>query len=267
MTDPATKNPTPEQLVEEMIKHIIDELVRHHEAYNIRCSGDFWEERLDTALNRTRLGSDWTPGSHAVSTDTSLTGANNMTVSVKSGTVTGQEEEVKLTISGSRLGKHSGNMDAMLAHVKTTSAEVYVCLSHRDTDWKFKDDSGADRKVQDTDDKVYNLFVFPSSLLDYGQPSDWDDHQTPSGHTVWALPRTEPRKMSAEIRGSMSHQLWTKIDVALIGEPTIITIPGKVVAVKAQKGWHRRWGLKSGNSWLWPRISFRKKPSASRFEK
>jgi hypothetical protein len=223
---------------------VYNELVRHHEVYNQPLKGEYLEERFDAGVNETnKYGSDWDQGSHAVSTDTRLScvdDPDDTTASVKSGTLKIVGGRLVLSLSGSRLGKHKGDLGAMLAHLESTSADMYVSLSRDAKDWKFTDDSGAKRKVQDTDDKLYNLAMFPSYLLDYGQPSDWIRHTTDSGNTVWTLPYSPERGMSATITESKSWQVDTVVDVDRIGGLTLITVPGRKVVDKRLEEWLRQ---------------------------
>ncbi len=227
---------TAKQITAALTEPLTKLLALHHTLYRMPVSNTFTEEILDNAFSKTRFGSIWFPGSHEVSTDIILPKANNLTLSVKSGQVTGKGKDEKLTLSGSRLGQNSQSMGAMLGYVKGTSAEMYVCLSRKATEWKVKDPPPEGKAIKrpprlplPSENKTYHLFVFPAKLLDYGQSSDWTESKSPKTGVVtkYSLPHSDARQFSAEIRVSMSHQLWTYVDVALIGTATTIVVPGK----------------------------------------
>lgn len=201
----------------------------HHTLYTQPVTGTAFEELLNIALSRTDFGSSWLSGSHSVSTDLTLSNAGDHTISAKSGELKDHADKQTLTVSGSRLGQYKQNLTSMLKHVDASAAQTYVCLSRKAAQWNIKDQqSGSNiRFPSPGEDKIYNLFIFSATLLDYASAADWKTRTTSSGNSIYALDHDPVRQLSAEIRSSMSHQLWTTIDVSLIGAPTEIIIPGR----------------------------------------
>jgi hypothetical protein len=116
-----------------------------------------------------------------------------------------------LTFSGSRLGKHDG-LDNMISSVVSNSADYYVCLAKADQDWSSV--PSQNKK------KIYYLFVFDAQTLIYDNGL-WNKVQTKSGGHNYVM---ESIGMSARINTSMSSQLWTSVNEALIGPPTKLEI-------------------------------------------
>ncbi len=134
---------------------------------------------------------------------------SGQSISVKSGTYDPIKQT--LVISGSRLGKHE-TLDKMLEAVVSTHADYYVCLAKADQDW-----SNIPSK---NEVKTYHLFVFDASNLNYSLENWYIKESKHGGHKyVMDIPG-----MSATIRPSMSHQLWTTISCSIIGVPSKLEI-------------------------------------------
>ena len=191
---------------------LTDQLTLHHAVYLAPAKADQLEELISAALHRLGFLNDWKPGSHTVSTDITLT-SSGATLSVKSGTISNGS----LTISGSRLGTSSSSLDSMLEVVKKSTAQFYLCVARKDADWKPQPDGTADRK--------YWLLVFPSALLDYGGASAWTQRTTKNGSVVYEYSPEHAVIQEASIRASMSHQLWTRIDLAKLTGGVQLVIP------------------------------------------
>ena len=116
-----------------------------------------------------------------------------------------------LTFSGSRLGKH-GNLKSMVESVLENSADWYICVAKIDSDWKFN--TGLSSK------KTYYIFAFESGNLPYGEVL-WDTKSTKTGGIVYYA---DLKGFHAEIRPSMSHQLWTNVSTSRVGQPAKIEI-------------------------------------------
>ena len=215
----SVKRPTPQQAQVALMRNVlpaalVEQLKLHHSVYLAPAKAEQLEELVSNALTNAGLLNDWAPGSHAVSTDITLE-ASGATLSVKSGTVANGV----LEISGSRLGKNSTSVASMLADVKARSAQFYVSVAKVKTDW-----SG---KVLPSSEKRYQLFIFPADLLDYGTGDEWTTRSNANGKTVYTYEATRGAISKAEIRASMSHQLWTRIDISKLPPPISLVVPGR----------------------------------------
>jgi hypothetical protein len=192
-----------------LIGGLLEKLAVHHSVYRLPCTSEYLEELIADTLNEAGYTNDWKPDrSHSVSIDMTLD--SGQSISVKSG----RYDPIKqtLVISGSRLGKHE-TLEKMLESVISTHADWYVCLAKADQDW-----STIPSKIEP---KTYHLFVFEASNLDYGF-EHWSRKESKHGKGykyVMDIPG-----MSATIRPTMSHQLWTTISTDIIGSPTKLEI-------------------------------------------
>lgn len=183
-------------------------LTKHHELYSLPCTSEYLEELISVSLNEIGLKNDWKPNrSHAISTDMTIT--MGKTISVKSGMY--DFTKSVLTFSGSRLGKH-GNLKSMVESVLENSADWYICVAKIDSDWKLN--TGLSSK------KIYYIFAFESGNLPYGEVL-WDTKSTKTGGIVYYA---DLKGFHAEIRPSMSHQLWTNVSTSRVGQPAKIEI-------------------------------------------
>lgn len=198
-----------DQLKEILIPNLINKLKIHHSVYRLPCTSEFLEELVSDALNENGMENDWKPDrSHSVSIDMTLDSGTS--ISVKSG----RYDPIKqtLVISGSRLGKHE-TLEKMVESVASTHADYYVCLAKADQDWSHIPSKN--------DIKTYYLFVFEASKLDYSI-EHWTrkDSKHGSGYKyVMEIPG-----MSATIRPTMSHQLWTTVSCDIIDIPSKLEI-------------------------------------------
>jgi hypothetical protein len=192
-----------------LIGGLLDKLAIHHSVYRLPCTSEFLEELISDTLNENGMPNDWKPNrSHSVSIDMTLD--SGPSISVKSGRY--DPERGTLVISGSRLGKHE-TLENMVESVSTTHADWYVCLAKADQDW-----STIPSKIEP---KTYYLFVFEASKLDYSF-EHWrrQDSKHGSGYKyVMEIPG-----MSATIRPTMSHQLWTTVSCDIIDIPSKLEI-------------------------------------------
>ena len=189
-----------------LIEGLTEKLKIHHSVYRLPCTSEFLEELISNTFKEAGYINDWQPNrSHSISVDMSLDSGQSF--SVKSGVYANNT----LTFSGSRLGKHDG-LDNMIASVVDNSADYYVCLAKADQDWSSV--PSQNKK------KIYYLFVFDAQTLIYDNGL-WNKVQTKSGGYNYVM---ESIGMSARINTSMSSQLWTSVNEALIGSPTKLEI-------------------------------------------
>jgi hypothetical protein len=189
-----------------LIEGLTEKLKIHHSVYRLPCTSEFLEELISNTFTQSGLINDWQPNrSHSVSVDMSLD--TGQSFSIKSGVYANNT----LTFSGSRLGKHE-TLDAMISSVVSNSADYYVCLAKADQDWSSV--------PSQNETKVYYLFVFDAQTLIYDNGL-WNKVQTKSGGYNYVM---ESIGMSARINTSMSSQLWTSVNEALIGSPTKLEI-------------------------------------------
>jgi hypothetical protein len=184
---------------------LLDKLRIHHSVYRLPCTSEFLEELIADALKENDFTTDWQPNrSHSVSVD--MTTEDGVSISVKSGVYDPKKKTLKF--SGSRLGKYE-TIEDMVKHVVDTSADIYVCLAKVDQDWSLVPEK--------YETKTYYLFVFDKSCIDYNS-AIWYKKDT-----IFCL---DAIGLSAYIRPSMSYQLWTKVDEALVGIPEKLDILG-----------------------------------------
>jgi hypothetical protein len=171
-----------------LLSHLESLIRAHHELYEEgRVKAEQWEELLSRALRMAGHPNEWNCGSHAVGTDITLDSGS--TVSAKSGVY--DEAKRILTFSGSRLGKHGADIASMVHHVNASRSDYYAFAA------------SPKRKPG----LCYDIFFVPGALIHYGSREDWTlkpDAKSP----VWAY--SGPR-LRAEIRSSMSHQIWTDL--------------------------------------------------------
>jgi hypothetical protein len=198
-----------DQLKNILIGSLLEKLKIHHSVYRLPCTSEFLEELVSDALSENGMENDWKPDrSHSVSIDMTL--ESGTSISVKSG----RYDPIKhtLVISGSRLGKHE-TLEKMVESVASTHADYYVCLAKADQDWSHIPSKN--------DVKTYYLFVFDATKLDYSI-EHWSrkDSKHGSGYKyVMEIPG-----MSATIRPTMSHQLWTTVSCDIIDIPSKLEI-------------------------------------------
>jgi hypothetical protein len=189
-----------------LIEGLTEKLKIHHSVYRLPCTSEFLEELISNTFSEAGYINYWQPNrSHSISVDMSLDTGESF--SIKSGVYANNT----LTFSGSRLGKHE-TLDAMISSVVSNSADYYVCLAKSDQDWSSV--------PSQNEKKIYYLFVFDAQTLIYDNGL-WNKVQTKSGGYNYVM---ESIGMSARINTSMSSQLWTSVNEALIGPPTKLEI-------------------------------------------
>jgi len=192
-----------------LIGGLSTKLAVHHSVYRLPCTSEYLEELVADTLYENGMPNDWKPDrSHSVSIDMTLDSGTS--ISVKSG----RYDPVKgtLVISGSRLGKHE-TLEKMLESVSSTHADYYVCLAKADQDWSHIPSKN--------EVKTYHLFVFEASNLDYSF-EHWTRQDSKHGKGYKYV--MDIGTMSATIRSTMSHQLWTTISCDIIGLPSKLEI-------------------------------------------
>jgi hypothetical protein len=192
-----------------LIGGLSTKLAVHHSVYRLPCTSEYLEELVADTLSENGMPNDWKPDrSHSVSIDMTL--ESGQSISVKSGRY--DPNKGTLVISGSRLGKHE-TLEKMLESVSSTHADYYVCLAKAEQDWSHIPSKN--------EVKTYHLFVFEASNLDYAL-EHWTrkDSKHGSGYKyIMDIPG-----MSATIRSTMSHQLWTTVSCDIIGIPSKLEI-------------------------------------------
>lgn len=175
-------------------------LTYHHELYSsVRCKDVMLEELISKSLKKFGIANEWLYGSHNIVTDIVL--QTNENVSIKSG-VWNQKQNT-LTFSGSRLGSYP-TLEQKHAHIMETKPDFYIFGS---------------KPVypQNIEEHEYAFFVLTGEEINYSTPDQWVDGLAPSLHN---------ENISAEIRPSMSHQLWTTVNMNSVeNKVTKICIP------------------------------------------
>lgn len=190
------------------LDNLKSQLAIHHGIYRLSCSSEYLEEMIAASLENSGFKNDWEPNrSHAISVDMTL--KDGKTVSIKSGTYDKANKNLK--ISGSRLGKHS-TIENMVKAIKAEAADIYFCMARLNEEWQ--------PVPLHHEPKKYYFFAFESALLGYDK-YPWEQRKTSTGRLNYHM---EGPGIKAEIRESMSHQLWTTISTNLIGDPRSIVV-------------------------------------------
>jgi hypothetical protein len=174
----------------DFLNEIKSRIQLHHSLYkSTRVSADLWEEVIVRSLEKLGYSVDWNSGSHKVGTDILLkdNSLGDFTLSAKSGVY--EADKNTLTFSGSRLGTYKNNFTDMLEHIKKTQSDVYLFA--------------AGEKSKNRSNHTYSIFAVAKSKIDYAAESQWrDTSDKPNIHTQY---------LKADVRPSMSHQLWTTL--------------------------------------------------------
>lgn len=170
----------------------------HHTLYSlVRCKDIMLEELITKALADANIDHEWSYGSHGVVTDITL--ATGETISVKSG-IWNQKKNI-LTFSGSRLGSYPTLQDKY-NRIVDTKPDFYIFGS--------TPKNPALKTAHE-----YAFFILTGDEVNYGDFTDWVDGPRPTVTTP---------AVTASINATMSHQLWTDVDLTHIG-----ATPDKVV--------------------------------------
>lgn len=189
-----------------LVPFIQERLVKHHELYSGQCKAEYWEENLAYALRKAGLGSDWAPDFNHISGVDQSTDAG-VRISNKGGNIS----EGKINISGSRLTKHKTIQDK-LEFLSVKKEDYIFCLATNKEDWK-------------NGKKTYYFVVVDSNKLNY-HTEKWEEMVGQRGASAgkvsgWQMTNED---YSAKIQKSMSHQLWTTVNLSFCEEIHEITV-------------------------------------------
>ena len=106
----------------------------------------------------------------------------------------------------------STDLSLRIESVIEDSADWYFCVAKRESDWTLNSANEFN--------KIYYFFAFECKSLPYDE-IEWSLKATKSGGVTYFV---DLDGFHAEIRPSMSHQLWTKVSEKRIGTPTKIVI-------------------------------------------
>lgn len=184
--------------MERLAEKISQKIKIHHKIYSLPVYGELWEEILHNSFIDLGHLSYWKPNrSHGTGKD--ITHEKFGKISCKSGIYHIKNKTVM--ISGSRTSKHKTLYDK-LSFLSNDHDDHYFCLSRNKKEWE-------------EGNKKYYFFTFSSNILDY-KNKKW----IPTNNG-WKF---EDKYISGKILNSASGQLWTTINVNLIGEPFIIKL-------------------------------------------
>lgn len=185
-------------MFETMVKPLTKRLKLHHQNYNLLCKAELWEEVCARTLRDVGLGSDWKPDyNHGVGVD-QITNCGKR-ISNKSGSF--ESNKTWLKISGSRLTSHKSLEDKLL-FLSNKKEDYIFCLA---TDKK-------DKKIYDN--PIYYFVVIDSDKIRY-ENAKWETIINDNKIVGY---KGIGEGFIADIRCSMSDQLWTKINNSLIME-------------------------------------------------
>jgi hypothetical protein len=183
----------------ELVPHIQQNLIKHHELYTQQCKGTLWEELCSKSLNEIGKKTDWKPNfDHKSGKDQTI-----INEETEIGNKTGTYDTINnilLSVSGSRLQKYK------------TLEEKLKFLDQKNQDYIFL--LSVDKKTWKKNNKyVYYFIVIDSNNLQYSN-CDWDAVIGEDGQIKNWVCSTE--YYNAKIQRSMSDQLWTyNIDSSL----------------------------------------------------
>ena len=193
-------------MFESLVPLIKERLTKHHELYSAQCKAEYWEEHLCWALKQAGFGSDWKPDSNHKS-GVDQTTDNGIRISNKSGSIISDI----VSVSGSRLTKHKTLQDK-LNFLSDKKEDYILCLSTDKEDWE-------------KGNKFYYFMVIDSNKLNYHE-QEWKEKLGKQGINSGKVIGWECicEDYYADIRMSMSDQLWTKVKLDICEEIYDITI-------------------------------------------
>jgi hypothetical protein len=176
-----------------LVPYIKDRLEKHHKLYSGQCKAEYWEENLSWALKQAGFGSNWRPDFNHKSGVDQITDSG-IHISNKGGSL--NLDYIK--ISGSRLTKHK-SIQEKLNFLSDKTEDYILCLATEKSDWT--------KNI-----KRYYFIVIDSKKLNYHQ-QEWEETYGVKGSLKnevngW---KCEASSFSAEIRKTMSDQLWTEV--------------------------------------------------------
>lgn len=188
-------------MFQNLVPHLQDQLVSHHNTYKSRCKGVQWEEICANALINAGIGSDWEPDeNHKVGVD-QTTNCGRL-ISNKGGTW--DSGLSKLKFSGSRLTSHK------------TLEDKLIFLSKKSEDYIFCLASDPKTAKNYSNPYVYYFTVIDTSKLDY-QNAVWETKINTNTGKVSSY-KGIGAGYTATISRSMSDQIWTTVDRSLVTE-------------------------------------------------
>ncbi len=183
----------------ELVPHIRQNLIKHHELYAQQCIGTLWEELCSKSLKEIGRKTDWKPNfGHKSGKDQTIIKTGNK-ISNKSGDYDSIVKQLR-SVSGSRLQKHK-TLEEKLEFLGCNHDDYIFLLS-------------VDKKLWKKNNKyVYYFIVIDSNNLQYSN-CDWNAVIGEDGQIKNWVCSTE--YYNAKIQRSMSDQLWTyNIDSSL----------------------------------------------------
>lgn len=187
------------------LENIKNKLKQHHELYRFPVKGELWEDIFDQCINSPDE-STWVPGGHDVGVDVERV-SDGHTFQLKGGELNIKKGVVEW--SGNRLTKHD-TFNEKLEFISTKKADTHVLLSRNTREWK-------------EGKKIYYLITFDSSLLTYDLLEWIETKNKKTGkHNGWKTVNCD--ELYADIKKSMSDQLWTTAKLNYLGNAIKIEI-------------------------------------------
>jgi hypothetical protein len=191
-----------------LIPKLQEKIKLHHQLYRFPVKAELWEDIFDQCINTET--SDWTGGGHGVGADIVVESnhifSNGSRLQLKSGELNTKNGTLKW--NGHRTTKHK-SISEKVEFISFNHYDYYVMLSR-------------DKSVWEMGEKIYNLFIFKSDIIDY-KSLNWSEKFNKQGkNSGWV--GVGDGSFKAEINKSMSDQLWTTCNISLIGNSYEIKI-------------------------------------------
>ncbi len=185
-------------MFQSLVDPLTERLRLHHQNYSSLCKAELWEEVCARSLKDAGFGSDWKPDyNHGVGVD-QVTDCG-IRISNKGGSFGGNKSWIE--ISGSRLTSHE-TLDDKLKFLSNKTEDYIFCLASDKKDKRLYTNP------------IYYLAIIESDKLQY-QNAVWKS--TFNGDKITKY-ECVGEGYTADIRRSMSDQLWTKISCSLFSE-------------------------------------------------
>lgn len=189
------------RLTPRMEQHFRRSLKAYHELFDGgRCDSWELEELIVNAIKSDTTANhlpQWTEKGHNDYADIIVKDGNKEHgLQIKSGQIKRGKEFLWLTLSGHRLGRFAGNLDAITNYLNTRTADV-ISVPYR----KHESDHGRQH--------IYRLCYVPISALKGIQSNNWQ----PRGKQ---LINYNGQDVEFSLRPSMSWQIWWKIPLSIL---------------------------------------------------
>lgn len=193
------------RLTPRMLQHLTTSLGKYHDLFmSGRCSGWELEELIVAAIKSDTQAQHqvrWKEGGHDAEADITVkVNGNTHFLQIKSGKTARQH----ITLSGHRLGRYKGNLNAITEYLNEPKADMVSAPCR-------KDDGERGRQY------VYRICYIDAAQLAGVKAADWVKHGA-------IYRQTNRHGVEFSLRPSMSWQIWWKIPLSITEQTDEIVI-------------------------------------------